>query len=99
MLCNKSLNAILLFFLSLQEPFNSSLTYLDVQQMLDARSINLNVFSLYESLMKDGKEPVLGINYDMTLLTTKRTAADALAKLKLPKGNYAKMASATKGKF
>jgi len=80
-----------------QEPFNSSLTYLDVQPMLDDQSITLNVFSEYETLKKDGIEPVLGINYDMTLLTTKRTSADDLSKLKLPKGNYAKMATATKG--
>jgi len=79
------------------EPYNTSLSYQDLTAMLDHNSIRLFVFSEYETLNKDGVEPVLGINYDSTLLTTKRTSADDLAKLKLPKGNYAKIATATKG--
>jgi len=80
-----------------EEPFNSSISYLDVQQAFDEHSITFFVFSEYKTLNKDGKEPVLGINFDSTLLTTKRTSADDLVTLKLPKGHYAKMATASKG--
>ncbi len=85
-------------FSSLQAPYNSSISYYDVQQSFDHHSVRFYVFSEYETLNKDGKEPVLGINFDSTLLTTKRVSADDIAKLKLPKGHYAKMATASKGR-
>ena len=69
-------------------------------EMLHDNGVTLLVFSEYETLNKDGIEPVLGINFDSTLITTKTLkGTDELAKLKLPKGQYAKIATASRGRL
>ncbi|XP_022101695.1 uncharacterized protein LOC110985170 [Acanthaster planci] len=69
-----------------------------IQEFLTRRGITLYVVSNYESLQKSYSGAPVGIRYDKTIISTKKSKDAKITKfLDIPSGNYAKLAIATRG--
>ncbi|XP_033108621.1 uncharacterized protein LOC117110129 [Anneissia japonica] len=70
-----------------------------IQSLLEKNGITLNVISSYEILKKTKtSKNIVGINWDGRAIMTSKSEKDISTKLDIPRGSYAKLAKASKGK-
>ena len=69
-------------------------------KLLGRQGITFNVFSDYSTLNKATSEsPILGVNYlGKQIIKKKNSGEEGIDRLAIPKGQYAKLAKATRGK-
>ncbi|XP_072173028.1 uncharacterized protein [Diadema setosum] len=79
--------------------FNINTSLPAIQQLLDRQGITFNVFSSYPTLNKKTTEsPILGVNYlGKQVIRKKSSGEEGIDRLAIPKGQYAKLATATRG--
>lgn len=73
---------------------------LEAAHTLAENSITFNIISTYSQLEKTiGKVPIIGVNYNGQVLYNKKNSAETVIEtLDIPKGVFAKLATATDGK-
>ncbi|XP_071476668.1 uncharacterized protein [Diadema antillarum] len=79
--------------------FNINTSLPAIQQLLDRQGITFNVFSSYPTLNKKTIDsPILGVNYlGKQVIKKKSSGEEGVDRLAIPKGQYAKLATATRG--
>jgi len=86
---------VVLIVESEREYEESYYTLTDIQQFLTRRGVTLYVVSNYTTLQK---KSTVGIKFDNTMILTKKAGSDKVTKnLDIPRGDYAKLAIATRG--